>query len=94
MKDNKETREDIFSCLKRVISNLLKASQESNSLKLPEITSETDLVDDLGLDSVELLDLTTAISEEFKVNISERQLINVKTVGDIVSCIVEVKNSN
>lgn len=86
-------KDEILNRLKTIFSSLLKASQDKNLMQLPEITIETDLFDDLGLDSVELLDLMTAISEEFKIELSPEQLVRVKKVGDVVNCVSELKNN-
>ncbi len=86
--------DEIFSRLKSIIVDLLRVSQEKISVQIPEITIETDLVDDLGLDSVEMLDLTTAISAEFGVNPDAGQMINVRTIDDAVKYILELKSKS
>ena len=88
------TQEEVFERLKILIQDLLKVSQDRNSLQLPEITLETDLTDDLGLDSVEMLDLTTAIAEEFKINANVPEMFNIKKVGEIVRFILNSRNKN
>jgi acyl carrier protein len=35
------------------------------------INDETSLIDDLGLDSIQLLEFSTAIEDEFKIDIAE-----------------------
>ena len=88
-----ETHNAIFNRVKNMTLDLLKASQGKNFLSLPEITLETDLVDDLGIDSIEMLDLATAISEEFKVNIiNTPQLAGIKKISDIVRCIEKLQS--
>ena len=82
---------DIFNRIKKVIVNLLSASQSRNSVQLPEITLDTDFTEDLGLDSIELLDLITAVSEEFKVNTKE-EMVNFKKVSDVVKYILKLKS--
>ena len=53
----------------------------------PPITPETDLRGDLGLTSLELVDMSVAIEEEFGVSIPELTIVTGKTVGDIIKLI-------
>ena len=48
------------------------------------ITADTAFVDDLGADSVDLVDLSMALEEEFDIEIPDEDVENVRTVGDIV----------
>ena len=48
--------------------------------------------DDLGADSLDLVDLVMAVEEEFDVKIADEDLEGIKTVGDIVDYIAENKD--
>ena len=49
------------------------------------VTAETAFVDDLGADSVDLVDLSMALEDEFGIEeMSEEDMANIKTVGDLV----------
>jgi len=50
-----------------------------------EITSDTALVDDLGADSMDSLEITMAIEEEFDIEIPDEDAEELRTVGDIVN---------
>ena len=52
-----------------------------------DITTATDLRGDLGLTSLELVDMAVAIEEEFGVTIPELTIVTGKTVGDILQLI-------
>ena len=52
-----------------------------------EILAETDLQQDLGADSLDVVDLVMAIEDEFSVEIPEDEVENIKLVGDIVKYI-------
>ena len=52
-----------------------------------EITMDTTFVDDLGADSLDLVDLVMSVEEEFGVKVADEDLENIKTVGDIVNYI-------
>lgn len=55
------------------------------------ITENTIIRDDLGTDSIGLLELVMAIEEEFDIEISDENLDDIKTVGDIVKNIENYK---
>ena len=49
------------------------------------ITMDTSFEDDLNADSVDLVDLTMALEEEFDIGeLTEEDTASVKTVGDLV----------
>ena len=54
-----------------------------------EITPETELLSDLGMSSFDLIQLVCTIEEEFGIEILDRALKNIKTVGDVMSRIEE-----
>lgn len=55
---------------------------EEDSLK-----NETDLQDDLGADSLDVVDLLMSIEDEFEIEIPDEEIENIRTVGDLVSYI-------
>ncbi len=52
-----------------------------------KITMETLLVDDLGADSLDAVELIMAIEDEFGLEIEDDAAQNVKSVGDLVNYI-------
>ena len=52
-----------------------------------DITTETNLQDDLGADSLDVVDLLMSIEDEFETEIPDEDIENIKTVGDLVSYI-------
>lgn len=48
------------------------------------ITMDSALVDDLGLSSLEVINLVLAFEDEFDIEIPERVIPTMHTVGDIV----------
>lgn len=51
------------------------------------ITTDTSLQDDLGADSLDVVDLLMSIEDEFETEIPDEDIENIKTVGDLVSYI-------
>ena len=52
-----------------------------------EIAAETDLQDDLGADSLDVVDLLMSIEDEFEIEIPDEEIENIRTVGELVSYI-------
>lgn len=52
-----------------------------------EITEDTNLKYDLRADSYELMELVTALEEEYGITAEEDDLVNIETVGDIMDYI-------
>ena len=72
------TSESIFTTLQALIA-------EQFAIDAEEITMDSSFVDDLGADSVDLVELVMAMEEEFEIGeIEEDSLQGLKTVGDCV----------
>lgn len=70
----------VFEKVKVIISNQLDVQEDS-------IQIETDILEDLGADSLDVVELILALEEEFDISIPEEEVENIKTVGDVVSSI-------
>ncbi len=51
------------------------------------ITPESDIVKDLGADSLDVVQLLMELEDNFGIVVSEDDAANIKTVGDIVELI-------
>ena len=77
---------EIFAKLQEMIASQFAAEAD-------EITIDTAFEDDLGADSVDLVELVMAIEEEFDVGeIGEEELSGLKTVGDCVNFLTNKLN--
>jgi len=52
-----------------------------------KITSNTSIAEDLGADSLDVVELMMSIEEEFGVSIDEEDVRNFHTVGDVAKYI-------
>jgi len=50
-------------------------------------TPETDIQEDLGADSLDVVDLLMSIEDEFEVEIPDEEIENIRSVGELVSFI-------
>ncbi len=51
------------------------------------LTVDTDLQEDLGADSLDVVDLLMSIEDEFEVEIPDEEIENIRTLGELVSYI-------
>ena len=78
-------KEEIFDKLTELVVDQLGVDDD-------EVTTEATIQEDLGADSLDLVDLVMAVEEEFDVKIADEDLEGIKTVGDIVDYIAENKD--
>ncbi|CAM3725171.1 acyl carrier protein [Corallococcus sp. ZKHCc1 1396] len=50
-----------------------------------EIKPESSFIEDLGADSLDIVELVMAMEEEFEVEIPDDEAENIKTVGDAIN---------
>lgn len=51
------------------------------------ITLDTDIQEDLGADSLDVVDLLMSIEDEFECEIPDEEIENIRSVGELVSFI-------
>ena len=73
--------EAIFERVKEVIGEQLGIED------LDTITMETTFIDDLGADSLDIVELIMALEEEFDLEIPEAEAEKITSVGDVVEYI-------
>jgi len=74
--------EEIFEKIKNIIIEQLQVSETA-------VTEEASFIDDLGADSLDLVELIMALEEEFGIEIPDADAEKVVTVGDVVNYIKE-----
>ncbi len=55
------------------------------------VTMESNIAEDLGADSLDVVDLIMSIEDEFEIEVPDDQIEGIKTVGDVVNYIESVK---
>jgi len=60
---------------------------EQLNIKAETIKAESKIVDDLGADSLDVVELLMTLEDEFGVTISDEDAVKIKTVGDILKII-------
>lgn len=69
-----------FDKIKNIIMDQLDVDED-------QITMETSVMEDLGADSIDVVDLIMAFEDEFDIKIPDEDVENIKIVGDIVKYI-------
>lgn len=69
-----------FERVKKIIAEQLGVDEKS-------IKTESSFIDDLGADSLDIVELVMALEEEFDMEMADGEAENIKTVGDVVEYI-------
>ena len=64
-----------------------KLLAEQLNIKPDTITLKSKVVEDLGADSLDVVEMLMVLEDEFNVTVSDEESLNLKTVGDIVNLI-------
>lgn len=71
---------DIFDKVKEIIVDKLGVDESA-------VKAEASFIEDLGADSLDIVDLVMALEEEFGIDIPDEEAQGIKTVGDAVNYI-------
>ena len=78
----KMSSEEVFEKVKGIIVEQLGVTEET-------VTMEASFIDDLGADSLDIVELVMALEEEFDIEIPDADAEKVVAVGDVVDYIKE-----
>lgn len=67
----------VFERIRQILAEQLDMEED-------KITMESDIVEDLEADSLDVVDLVMTMEDEFGVEVPDDQIENFRTVGDIV----------
>lgn len=70
----------VFEQVRDVIVDTISCDEE-------EVTMEASITDDLGCDSLDAVELNMAFEDAFDITISDEDMAQMKTVGDVVNYI-------
>ncbi len=73
-------RDEIFDKVKEVIVEQLNVEED-------DVSEDAQFVDDLGADSLDIVELVMALEESFGVSIPDEDAEGIRTVGDAVNYI-------
>jgi acyl carrier protein len=64
-----------------------KLLAEQLNIKADTITLKSKVIEDLGADSLDVVEMLMVLEDEFNVTVSDEESLTLKTVGDIVNLI-------
>lgn len=67
----------VFEKIKAILAEQFDVEEDS-------ITMETNIQDDLGADSLDVVDLMMSIEDEFEFEVADNELESVRTVDELV----------
>ena len=70
----------VFEKVKNILAAQFDVDEDS-------ITTETDILEDLGADSLDVMDLMMTLGDEFDMQVDESEIENITTVGALVNFI-------
>ena len=74
--------EEVFEQVKKIIVEQLGVTETA-------VNMDASFIDDLGADSLDIVELVMALEEEFDIEIPDSDAEKVGTVGDVVNYIKE-----
>ena len=69
------------------VCGVIKSRFEINETNLEKETTW----EEIGADSIDLVDLITEIEDEFEISIPDEEFENLKTIGDLVDLVDELR---
>ncbi|MDO4983176.1 MAG: acyl carrier protein [Eubacteriales bacterium] len=67
-----------------IFENIANALAEQFEVDPASITMETSLIDDLGADSLDVVELIMSLEEMYNITISDEDAMQLDTVGKII----------
>ena len=78
------TREEILEKLK----NIIVESKEDNNFDVSKINEDTQLLRDLGFDSLAMVYMAVILEQKFNCKINNEDYKKIKTVGDVIDIVL------
>lgn len=74
-----------------VLEKVTKILSEQFSVDESSITANTNIAEDLGADSLDVVDILMSIEDEFEIEVPDEEVDNIRTVGELVNYIKKNK---
>jgi len=85
-----EWKEEICMSPEEIFEKVREIIAEKLGIEADDIELSSDLTEDLGADSLDLVDLVMAFEDEFGIKVEDEQVENIKTVENVVSYVAKV----
>ena len=76
-----------------IIDKINQVFEESFEIKKEKLLPQANIFEDLGLDSLDVVDLVVALQQKFGIKIRDDQRIrNIRTLEDVYQFVLTLKN--
>ena len=72
-----------------ILEKIIDILCDQLDLDREQVTEDSEIIDDLGADSLDIVDLVMTLEEEFDTEITDEMIEGMKTVGDVVKFVEE-----
>lgn len=69
------------------LDKVKKLLAEQLNVNIEKISATSKVIEDLGADSLDVVEMLMTLEDEFNVTVSDEESVSLKTVGDIVKLI-------
>ena len=74
-----------------MLNDVVEIISEKLSVEASSITADSNIIEDLGADSLDIVELVMALEDEIGTAIPDDEIVNFKTVGDVVKFLESTK---
>lgn len=74
----------VFEKIRKILADQFNVEEET-------ITAETNIQEDLGADSLDVVDVIMSLEDEFEFEVPDHEIENIKTVGALVQFVEDNK---
>lgn len=76
--------------MEKILDRVIDIVAEELAVDRDEVTEDSSFIEDLGADSLDVVELVMAFEEEFDVEIPDEDAENIRTVEDAVSYLEDI----
>lgn len=95
MAKGKVDKNKIFQRVTKNVTSLLQMTHRDDQSLISKLNDKTDIFDDLGIDSIEVMDLLGMLEKDFEATFNIDKFGRRRTIGDVVDFIaVQLSGGN
>ena len=76
-----------------ILNNIIDSLSKLLSIDKADITADSNLINDLGADSLDIVQMLIALERDFDMTFDDDEIRKIRTVGD-VAALIEEKTAN
>ena len=70
-----------------------KLINEKLSINTDNITLDTDITSDMGIDSIDVMEIIMAIESKYEIRFDDEKIKDLKKVSDVLAYVSQLKNN-